>query len=113
MSQRLRSARVISAGHAFVPTCAAELELSVDLNPNHQLPAAFTELAQAIQTAHRPQLTVPIPPLMQQRRALAGLDRSLVVLVEICGRRDRTFSGWVKAVTLWPALVERCEGWWD
>jgi hypothetical protein len=81
MSQRLRSARVISAGHAFVPTCAAELELSVDLNPNHQLPAAFTELAQAIQTAHRPQLTVPIPPLMQQRRALAGLDRSLVVLV--------------------------------
>jgi transposase-like protein len=45
----LRSARVISAGHAFVQNLRrGHYELAVDLDPNHRLPAAFTKLALAI-----------------------------------------------------------------
>jgi IS6 family transposase len=44
--QRLRSDRVICAGHAFVQNLRrGHDELAVDLNPNHRIPAAFTELA--------------------------------------------------------------------
>jgi IS6 family transposase len=47
--KRLRSARVISAGHAFVQNLRrGHYELSVELHPQHRLPAAFTELALAI-----------------------------------------------------------------
>lgn len=47
--QRLRSARVISTGHAFVQNIRrGHYELALDLNPNDRLPAAFTELAHAI-----------------------------------------------------------------
>jgi transposase-like protein len=46
---RLRSARVISAGHAFVQNLRrGHYELALDLDPNHRIPAAFTELALAI-----------------------------------------------------------------
>ncbi|MDQ3765457.1 MAG: IS6 family transposase, partial [Actinomycetota bacterium] len=45
----LCSARVISAGHAFVQNIRrGHYELSVELDPQHRLPAAFTELALAI-----------------------------------------------------------------
>jgi transposase-like protein len=44
---RLRSARVISTGHAFVQNLR-HYELSVDTDPRHLLAAAFTELALAI-----------------------------------------------------------------
>jgi transposase, IS6 family len=47
--KRFRSARVISAGHAFVQNLRrGHYELALDLDPNHRLPAVFTELAQAI-----------------------------------------------------------------
>ncbi len=47
--QRLRSARVISTGHAFVQNLRrGHYELAVDLDPNYRIPAAFTELALAI-----------------------------------------------------------------
>jgi IS6 family transposase len=47
--KRLRSARVISTGHAFVQNLRrGHYELAVDLDPNHRIPAAFTELAFAI-----------------------------------------------------------------
>ena len=47
--KRLRSARVICAGHAFVQNLRrGNYELAVDLDPNHRIPAAFTELALAI-----------------------------------------------------------------
>jgi transposase, IS6 family len=47
--KRFRSARVISAGHAFVQNLrCGHYELALDLDPNHRLPAVFTELAQAI-----------------------------------------------------------------
>jgi IS6 family transposase len=47
--KRLRSACVISAGHAFVQNiCRGHYELSVELDPQHRLPAAFAELALAI-----------------------------------------------------------------
>ncbi len=47
--KRLRSVRVISAGHAFVQNLRrGHYELSVELNPQHRLPAAFAELALAI-----------------------------------------------------------------
>ena len=46
---RLRSARVISTGHAFVQNLRrGHYELGVDANPRNPLPAAFTELARAI-----------------------------------------------------------------
>jgi hypothetical protein len=49
MPKRLRSARVIRAGHAFVQNLRrGHYELAVDLDPNHRLPAAFTEFALAI-----------------------------------------------------------------
>lgn len=45
---RLRSARVISAGHAFVQNLhLGYYELGLDADPRHWLPAAFTELARA------------------------------------------------------------------
>jgi IS6 family transposase len=47
--QRLRSARVICTGHAFVQNLRrGHYELAVDLHPNHRIPAAFTELTLAI-----------------------------------------------------------------
>lgn len=46
---RLRSARVISAGHAFVQNLRrGHYELSVDVDPKHRLRAAFAELARVI-----------------------------------------------------------------
>ena len=43
------SARVISSGHAFVQNLRrGHYELSVELEPQHRLPAAFAELALAI-----------------------------------------------------------------
>jgi transposase-like protein len=43
---RLRSARVISAGHAFVQNLRrGHYELGVEVDPRHRLAAAFTELA--------------------------------------------------------------------
>jgi transposase-like protein len=46
---RLRSARVISAGHAFVQNLRrGHYELAVHLHPHHRIPAVFTELALAI-----------------------------------------------------------------
>jgi transposase-like protein len=47
--KQLRSARVISSGHAFVQNLRrGHYELSVELEPQHRLPAAFAELALAI-----------------------------------------------------------------
>ena len=47
--KQLRSARVISSGHAFVQNFRrGHYELSVELDPQHRLPAAFAELALAI-----------------------------------------------------------------
>ena len=47
--KRLRSAHVISAGHAFVQNIRrGHYELSMELHPQHRLPAAFAELALAI-----------------------------------------------------------------
>jgi transposase-like protein len=47
--KRLRSARVISAGHSFVQNLhRGHYELGPDANPRHRLPAVFTELARAI-----------------------------------------------------------------
>jgi transposase, IS6 family len=47
--KRLRSARVISTGHAFIQNLRrGHYELGIDTNPKQQLPAAFTELALAI-----------------------------------------------------------------
>jgi transposase-like protein len=47
--QRLRSARVISAGHAFVQNIRrSHYQLSMEPDPQQRLPAAFTELALAI-----------------------------------------------------------------
>jgi IS6 family transposase len=46
---RLRSARVISTGHAFVQNLRrGHYELGMDSDPRHRLPAVFTELACAI-----------------------------------------------------------------
>jgi transposase, IS6 family len=47
--KRLRSARVINIGHAFVQNLRrGHYELSVDVAPTHRLVVAFTELALAI-----------------------------------------------------------------
>jgi IS6 family transposase len=47
--QRLRSAHVISSGHAFVQNLRrGHYELALDIDPNHRIPAAFTELARAL-----------------------------------------------------------------
>jgi IS6 family transposase len=47
--KRLRSVRVISAGHAFVQNLRRDhYELGVDIDRRHRLPAAFTKLARAI-----------------------------------------------------------------
>jgi transposase, IS6 family len=47
--KRLRSARVISAGHVFVQNLRrGHYELGLDADPQHRLPAVFTELARAI-----------------------------------------------------------------
>jgi transposase, IS6 family len=47
--KRLRSARVISAGHAFVQNLRrGHYELGVDIDQRHRLTAIFTELARAI-----------------------------------------------------------------
>ena len=47
--KRLRSARVISAGHAFVQNLRrSHYELGLDIDPRYRLPAAFAELALAI-----------------------------------------------------------------
>ena len=47
--RRLRSARVIGTGDAFVQNLRrGHYELAVDLDPSHRIPAAFAELALAI-----------------------------------------------------------------
>jgi transposase-like protein len=47
--KRLRSARVISAGHAFVQNLRrGHYELALEFDLNHRLPMVFTELARAI-----------------------------------------------------------------
>jgi transposase-like protein len=47
--KRLRSARVISTGHAFVHNLRrGHYELGLDVDSRHRRPAAFTELACAI-----------------------------------------------------------------
>ena len=47
--KRLRSARVISAGHAFVQNLRrCHYELATDIDPRHLIPHAFTELTLAI-----------------------------------------------------------------
>jgi IS6 family transposase len=47
--KRLHSARVISAGHAFIQNLRrGHYELGLDADPRHRLPAVFTELARAI-----------------------------------------------------------------
>jgi transposase, IS6 family len=47
--KRLRSARVISAGHAFVQNLRrGHYEFGMDVDPRHRLPAAFAELALTI-----------------------------------------------------------------
>jgi IS6 family transposase len=47
--KRLRSARVISVGHAFVQNLRrGHYELGIDLDPRHRLPATFAELALAV-----------------------------------------------------------------
>jgi IS6 family transposase len=47
--KRLRSARVISAGHAFVQNLRrGHYELGMDIDPRHRLTAIITELAHAI-----------------------------------------------------------------
>ena len=47
--KRLRSARVISAGHAFVQNLRrGYYKVGLDADPQHWLPAVFTELALAI-----------------------------------------------------------------
>ncbi len=47
--KRLRSARVISAGHAFVQNLRrGHYELGVDIDQRHRLTAIFTELARAL-----------------------------------------------------------------
>jgi transposase, IS6 family len=43
--KRLRSARVISAGHAFVQNLhGGHYELRTDIDPRRRIPQAFTEL---------------------------------------------------------------------
>ena len=47
--KRLRLARVIGTGHAFVQNLRrGHYELGLDVDPTHQLTAAFVELALAI-----------------------------------------------------------------
>ncbi len=47
--KRLRSARVISAGHAFVQNLRrGRYELGLDTDPRHRLPAVFTGLTRII-----------------------------------------------------------------
>jgi hypothetical protein len=47
--KRLRSARVVSTGHAFIQNLRrGHYELGVGAHPKRQLSAAFTELALAI-----------------------------------------------------------------
>jgi transposase, IS6 family len=47
--KRLHSARVISAGHAFIQNLRrGHYELGADVGPRYRLPAAFTELTLAI-----------------------------------------------------------------
>jgi transposase-like protein len=47
--KRLRSARVISAGHAFIQNLhRGHYELATDVDSRHRIPEAFTELALAI-----------------------------------------------------------------
>jgi hypothetical protein len=52
--KRLRSARVISAGHAFVQNLRrGHYEFGMDVDPRHRLPAAFAELKLTIKIQHR------------------------------------------------------------
>jgi transposase, IS6 family len=47
--KRLGSAKVVTAGHAFVQNLRrGHYELATDATPALRVPAAFTELAQAI-----------------------------------------------------------------
>jgi len=47
--KRLRSTRVVSAGHAFIQNLRrGHYELGIDVDPRYRLPAVFAELALAI-----------------------------------------------------------------
>jgi transposase-like protein len=47
--KRLRSARVISAGHAFIQNLRrGHYELGLDVDPRHRIPNAFAELTLAM-----------------------------------------------------------------
>jgi transposase, IS6 family len=47
--KRLRSARVVGAGHTFVQNLRrGHYELGVDVDPKYRLAAVFTELALAV-----------------------------------------------------------------
>jgi hypothetical protein len=47
--KRLRSAEVISAGHAFIQNLhRGHYEVGTDIEPRHRIPHAFTELVAAI-----------------------------------------------------------------
>ena len=47
--KQLRSARVVSAGHAFVQNlCRGHYKLGLHVDPRHRLPTVFTELTLAI-----------------------------------------------------------------
>jgi IS6 family transposase len=47
--KQLRSARVVSTGHAFIQNLRrGHYELCLDTNPRHRLAAVFTELTLAI-----------------------------------------------------------------
>jgi transposase-like protein len=47
--KRLRSTRIICAGHAFIQNLRrGHYELGIDIDPRYRLPTAFAELALAI-----------------------------------------------------------------
>jgi hypothetical protein len=73
-SERLRSARTISSGHAFAQNIRrGHYEHGVDVDPNHRLPAAFTGRALAIRAIRRTPLSAAYLTATQQRRQANGL----------------------------------------
>ncbi len=71
--KRLHSARVISAGHAFVQNLRrGHYELGVDTDPRHRLPKIFTELARVIRTGHLRRRSVSCHSLTQQSHPISA-----------------------------------------
>jgi IS6 family transposase len=61
--KRLRSARVISAGHTFVQNLRrGHYDLGVDIDPRHRLTAIFMELTLAIWARQHSGTLVCFPP---------------------------------------------------